>query len=111
MVLFTRFMILVLAILIAGKVVPGISVLNIYTALVVAIALGTINLTIKPVLFVLTFPITILTFGFFSVVINAFLFWFVGTFVKGFGVDGFIPALLGSFLVSTISWLGNRFVT
>lgn len=82
----------------------GISVASLYTAIVVAILWGIIGLTIKPLLNLLALPITILTFGLFSLVINALLFWLLATFVKGFVVAGFIPALLGSVVLSAVAW-------
>jgi len=110
MKLIAKFLLIVLAILAVAELVPGISVDGFWTALVVAVVLSVINLTIRPVLLVLTFPITILTLGLFVFVLNAFLFWFVANFVGGFTVTGFIPAFIGAFSVSLVSWVGNRFL-
>ncbi|HYF12891.1 MAG TPA: phage holin family protein [Candidatus Paceibacterota bacterium] len=88
--------------------VPGIAVENFYTALVVAIFWGLMGLTIRPILTILTLPITIITFGLFSFVLNAFLFWLLSTFIEGFSVAGFIPALLGSAILSAVSWILHR---
>ena len=73
-------------------------------ALVAALILGLINTFIRPLLILLTLPVTLLTLGLFVFVINALLFWFVGSFVKGFYVAGFWPALGGAILYSIISW-------
>ena len=83
---------------------------SLYIAVMVALIWGLINVTLKPILYVLTLPINILTLGLFTFVINAFLFWFVATFVEGFSVDGFLPALLGTLIISIVSSVGNKFV-
>lgn len=75
-----------------------------YTALIVALVLGLINAVIRPVLVLLTLPLTIVTIGLFIFVINGLLFWFVASFVKGFVVAGFWPAVFGAIVYSLISW-------
>ncbi len=110
MKLLTRFLLIVLAILLASYVVPGVSVDSLYTALIVALLLGTINLTLKPILFILTLPINIITLGLFTLIINALLFWFVASFVDGFNVSGFIAAFIGALVVSLVSSIGSRFL-
>ncbi len=87
---------------------PGVFVASFYTALIVAIVLGLLNIIIKPLLILLTLPITLITFGLFTLVINALLFWFVGTFIKGFSVDGFLAAFIGALIVAIASWIGHR---
>lgn len=82
----------------------GITVDTLYTALVVAVLWGIIGLTVKPVLNLLALPINIITFGLFSFIINALLFWLLATFVAGFHVSGFIAALLGSLVLSVVAW-------
>jgi putative membrane protein len=74
------------------------------TALVAALVLGLINTLIRPVLVLLTLPVTLLTLGLFIFVINGLLFWFVGSFVKGFTVEGFWTAVFGAIVYSVISW-------
>jgi len=74
-----------------------------YAALVTAIVLGLINALIRPVLIILTLPINILTLGLFTLVINGLLVLFVASFVKGFSVAGFGPAIL----LSIFLWLGS----
>ena len=107
--LVTRILLVALALLLIAHFVPGIEVASIYTAVIVALVLGVMNITIKPVLLILTLPISLLTFGLFTFVVNALLFWFVSTFIEGFHVDGFLPALLGAVGVSLVSWAGHRF--
>ena len=94
-----------LALLVISNLGIGITVASFYTALIVAILWGVIVLVVRPVLGLLTLPINILTLGLFSFVLNALLFWFVATFVEGFSVDGFLPALIGSVILSAVSWL------
>jgi len=89
--------------LLIAQYIPGISVSNFTTAIIVALVWGLIGLTLKPVLKLLTLPITILTLGLFSFILNAVLFWLVSVFVPGFSVAGFIPALEGSVILSLIS--------
>lgn len=106
----TKLLITVLALLFVAEYVPGIFVSGFYIALIVALILGLINLTFKPILIVLTLPINLITLGFFTFVINAFLFWFVSTFIEGFTVVGAFPAFMGALIVSVFSWIGNRFI-
>lgn len=75
-----------------------------YTALIVALVLGLINAVIRPVLVLLTLPLTLVTIGLFIFVINGLLFWLVASFVKGFVVAGFWPAVFGAIVYSLISW-------
>lgn len=96
------------ALLLSAYVIPGIEVSNVYIALIAALILGLLNLVVRPVLFVLTLPITIITFGLFAFVLNALIFMFAASFIDGFGVDGFIPALLGSLVVSIASALSDK---
>ena len=74
------------------------------TALIAAVVLGLINTLIRPVLVLLTLPVTLLTLGLFIFVINGLLFWLVGTFVPGFRVDGFWAGVFGAIVYSLISW-------
>ena len=99
-----------LALLAISYFVPGISVTSFYTALIVAIVFGILNLVVRPILIVLTLPITILTFGLFTLIINSFLFWFVSTFVKGFEVAGFLPAFLGALVLSILGWFIEKII-
>jgi len=102
-----RIIITALAVLLAAKVVPGIYVASFWTAVLVAIVLGILNVTLGFILKVITFPLTIVTFGIFLLVINAFVFW-AASFIKGFTVSGFFPAFWGALIVTIISMLGRR---
>ncbi len=106
--LITRLLINILALLLVAYMVPGIMVDGFFIALIVAVLLGILNVFIKPVLILLTLPITLLTLGLFTFVINALLFWFVASFVEGFAVSGFWIALLGTILYSIVSGIGNK---
>jgi putative membrane protein len=84
---------------------PSISVSSFWTALIAALVLGLVNAVIRPILVILTLPATILTLGLFIFVINGLLFWFVGSFVEGFHVEGFWAGFFGAIVYSLISWL------
>lgn len=111
MTIIYRVLITALALMLCAYLIPGIVVENIYVALIAAVVLGLLNLVARPILVVLTFPITLLTLGLFIFVINAAIFWFTASFIDGFEVAGFIPALVGSVVVSLVSTLGNHFVS
>ena len=110
MKLVARVLITALALILVAKFIPGIAVDGLYAAIIAAIILGLLNLIARPILVVLTLPITIVTLGLFIFVINAFLFWFTATFVEGFDVDSFLAAVLGSLVVSIVSAVGNTFI-
>lgn len=110
MYLLARWFVSALALLLAAYLVPGIEIAGFYSALVVALILGLINAIIRPVLIILTLPITLLTLGLFTLIINALLFWFVSLFVRGFTVHGFTAAFMGALVISVVSWIMNRFV-
>ena len=93
-----------LALLALPYIFPSIRVDSCVTARVAALVLGLINTLIRPVLVLLTLPVTLLTLGLFIFVINGLLFWFVGSFVDGFTVGGFWPAVCGAIVYSLISW-------
>ncbi len=82
---------------------PSISVDSFYTALITALILGLVNAIIRPVLVLLTLPITIVTLGLFILVINALMFWFVASFVEGFRVAGFWSAFWGAIVYGILS--------
>jgi putative membrane protein len=92
------------ALLALPYLMSSIQVDSFVAALVAALVLGLINTFIRPLLILLTLPATLLTLGLFIFVINAFLFWLVGSFVEGFHVAGFWSALLGAIVYSIISW-------
>ncbi|MEQ1772878.1 MAG: phage holin family protein [Burkholderiales bacterium] len=85
----------------------SIRVETFYTALIVALILSIINTIVRPILLVLTFPITVVTLGLFIFVLNGLLLWFVASFVKGFTIAGFWPAVFGAIVYSLISWAAS----
>jgi putative membrane protein len=105
-----RLLINVVAILVIAYIVPGlIRVDGFLAALVAAILLGIVNTIIRPILVILTFPLTLLSFGLFLFVINALMLWLVSALVSGFQVSGFWGALVGSILISIVSWILSKF--
>lgn len=96
------------ALLLAARFIPGIDVAGTYPAIIAALALGVVNLIVRPVILLLTLPVNLLTFGLFTFVVNAGLLWFVATFIEGFSVAGFVPAFLGALVVSAASWVAGR---
>lgn len=99
-----RFLGATLAVLLSAYLIPGFSVTGFYIALIVALILGVLNITIKPILLLLTLPLNLLTLGLFSFVINAVLLIFVASFVEGFAITGFIPAFLGAVIIALVNW-------
>lgn len=108
--LITRILLVAFVLLLVSEYVPGIEVQGVYPAIVSAIILGILNAIVRPVLVILTLPISLLTLGLFVFVINASLFWFAASFIDGFDVDGFWAALIGSLIVSLASALGSRYI-
>ena len=101
-----RFLAIAVAVYLTVNLVPGITVTGGWmTMLIVAIVWSVITMVIRPVLQLLSLPITIITVGLFSFILNALLFWAMELVVPGFDVAGFFPALLGSIVLSLISWL------
>jgi putative membrane protein len=99
-----------LAIIIAAWLVPGIEITSPTSALIAGVILGFVNAIVRPVLFFLTLPLTLLTLGLFIFVLNAICFGLTAWLVPGFSVDGFLPAILGALLVSVVSWILNGLV-
>ena len=98
------------ALLAVAYLLPGITVASFGSALIAALVLGLVNMLVKPVLVLLTLPITIVTLGLFLIVINALLFWFVGSVLKGFQVNGFWWAVAGAILYSIIAGLLTKLI-
>ena len=105
MYLVARWLVNALTLLGIAYYVPGIHVNSFYAALMAALILGLVNAVIRPILIVLTLPVNILTLGLFTFVINALLFWFTATIVKGFEVAGFWPAFWGALIMTLVSWI------
>lgn len=95
-----RWMLLAAALLLVANVYSGVSVASFGSALIAALVLGLLNTLVRPVLVLLTFPVTLLTLGLFLFVINALMFWAAASVLEGFHVAGFAAALIGSVLYS-----------
>jgi putative membrane protein len=93
------------AVVIGAYLLPGVQVRSFFDAILVAIVVSLINTFIKPVLVVLTIPITFFTLGLFLFVIDAILILLAGNLIPGFQVDGFWPALLFSIILSILTWI------
>jgi putative membrane protein len=93
-----------IALLVVAYLYPGVQVQDWKAAAVAALVLGLVNALVKPILIILTLPVTILTLGLFLLVINALCFWLVANLVPGFHVTGFWAAMLGAILYSLITW-------
>ena len=109
LMLLARWVVNAAALLLVAYLYPGVHVESFVAALLAALVLGLVNAFIRPLLVILTFPVTLITLGLFLFVINALLFWLVAEVVHGFTVSGFWAALVGSILYSLItlvtSWL------
>lgn len=105
-----RLLINALAILLVAYLVPGIIVPNFWSALIMAIVLGIINALISPSVKILTLPISILTLGLFTLVINALMFLLASYFVIGVKINSFASAFWGALIISVIGFLANQFL-
>ena len=82
----------------------SIHVASFGSALLAALLLGLVNTVLRPLLLLLTLPVTLLTLGLFIFVVNGLMFWLAGSLIEGFVVGGFWPAVIGSLLYSLVSW-------
>jgi putative membrane protein len=98
-----------LSLLIVDLVVPGVDLANFPAAIVAALAIGGLNLSLKPVLSTLSLPINFLTFGAFSLVINGLCFWLAALFVPGFSVQGIFAFLLAPVILSLVNTALNSY--
>ena len=94
-----------IALLDVAYLYPGVQVQDWKAAAIAALVLGLVNTLVKPILVILTLPVTVVTLGLFLLVLNALLFWSVASLVPGFHVSGFWAAVLGAVLYSVIGWL------
>lgn len=96
-----------LALVITAKLVPGFKIDSFTAALIASVVLGLVNAIIKPILVVLTLPITLVTLGLFLFVVNAITIWLAGYLTPGFDVYGPVPALLGSIVLTIVASVLN----
>jgi putative membrane protein len=98
--LIVRWMLLAAALLLVAYLYPGVVVNSFGAAMVAALVLGLLNTIVRPLLVLLTLPVTLLTLGLFLFIINAVTFWMAASVLNGFYVTGFVAALIGSLLYS-----------
>ncbi|MFM7448665.1 MAG: phage holin family protein [Leptolyngbyaceae cyanobacterium] len=99
-----------LSLLVVDLVVPGVTIATFPAALLAAVSIGLVNGSIKPVLFILTLPINILTLGLFSLLLNGFCFWLASLVVPGFAIHGLLAMVLGPVVLSLVSTFLNQYV-
>ena len=92
-----------LALLLVAKVVSGVDVEGFGSAVLGALVLGLVNAIVRPIMVFLTLPLTVLTLGLFLLVVNALMLWLMAALVPGVRVRGFVPALLGSLLLTVLN--------
>jgi putative membrane protein len=92
----------------ATRIVPGIAVYGVVSLLLAALIFGLVNAVVRPVLVLLSLPLTVVTLGLFLLVVNAAMLGLTALLLPGFRVDGFWPALFGSIVVSLVSWAATR---
>lgn len=103
MILIVNWLLSALSILIVAYLIPGFDVRGFGTALIAAVVIGLINATLGYIVKIFTLPITVLTFGLFLLVINAFILRFAAYFVPGFVVRGFLPAFVGGIVLVLVN--------
>ena len=102
MKLLSKWLLSAAALLLVAYIYPGVAVKSFGAALVAALLLGLLKTAVRPVLVVLTLPVTLVTLGLFMFVINALMFWAAASLLDGFHVNGFLAALLGSLIYSVL---------
>jgi putative membrane protein len=100
--LIAKWLLSALALLLVTYIYTGVQVSNFTSALIAAAVIGLLNMVVRPVLVVLTLPVTLVTLGLFLFVINALLFWAASGILSGFQVNGFLAALIGSLIYSLL---------
>ncbi len=105
-----RLLITALGLWVADQLLPGITIASTGALIVSALVLGLVNAVIRPIIFFLTLPLTIVTLGFFILIVNGISLGLVAWLVQGFHVAGLVSATLGAILVSLTSWAASAFV-
>ncbi len=108
--LLIRWVLSALALILTTKVVPGITVNDVTALFIAALVLGLVNAIVRPILIFFTLPLTFITLGLFLFVVNAITFGLAAWLVPGFQVAGFLPALLGSIVMSILSFIFSMFI-
>jgi putative membrane protein len=94
----------------AAKIVPGVSINNTGTLVVAALLLGVVNAIVRPIVFILTLPLTLVTLGLFLLVVNAAMIGLVAMFLGGFQVHGLVPGVLAAIVTGLVSWVGHAVI-
>ncbi|HEY8518771.1 MAG TPA: phage holin family protein [Gammaproteobacteria bacterium] len=105
-----RMLITALGLAAASWLVPGVHIAGTGTLILAALLMGIVNAVVRPIVVILTLPLTILTLGLFLLVVNAGMFGLVAALLDGFVVDGFWSALFGWLIVSLVGWLASAFI-
>lgn len=105
-----RMVISAMGLWIASELVPGMEITGMGTLVAAAFLLGIVNAVVRPLILILTFPITIVTLGLFLLVINAAMLGLVAWLLDGFMLDGFLAAVAGSFVVSATGWFASWYI-
>lgn len=105
-----RMVISAMGLWIASELVPGMEITGMRTLVVAAFLLGIVNAVVRPLIVILTFPITIVTLGLFLLVINAAMLGLVAWLLDGFMLDGFLAAVAGSLVVSATGWFASWYI-
>ncbi len=105
-----QFAVTALALWLAAQVVPGVEVASTTTLLIAAFLLGIANAVVRPILTILTFPLTIITFGLFLLVVNAAVIGLVAMFLEGFVVDGLWAGIGAAIVTGIVSWIAGWFI-
>ena len=105
-----QFIVTALGLWLASWVVPGVGFTDTASLLLAAILLGIVNAVVRPILTVLTFPITVVTLGLFLLVVNAAMIGLVAMLLRGFVVDGLIPGIGAAIVTGIVSWIAGAFI-
>jgi len=103
-----RFIVVALSLWLAAYLIPGIRVDGWGTLALASILFGVVNAVVRPVLVLLTFPITLLTLGLFLIVLNAAMLGLVAWLLPGFAIDGLVPAVFGWLVVTVVGWAVSK---
>jgi len=105
-----QFLVTALGLWLASRIVPGVGFTDTGTLLLAAILLGVVNAIVRPILTVLTFPITLITLGLFLLVVNAAMIGLVAVLLNGFVVDGLAAGIGAAIITGIVSWLAGAFI-
>lgn len=106
--LIIRWLLNTLALFVVVTLVPGFHSNSIVTLAIAALVLGLLNAIVRPILFVLTLPITVVTLGLFLLILNAIMIELTAWLVPGFRIDSFLAAIMGALVLAIVSWVTSR---